>query len=371
MFFPVMHAFIWIYLWAWLSNGKKGAHVMQDRLLRAVPFRTALQNQALGNLADIAKVKGKNSLEYKSAMDDFMTDWGSRPARGLEMMPSIPSWREAPEVINGLVDALISDSTVATEEAWRREEADFRTARAEAESRLWSPLRRLFRRHLEFARNGLLVREDQRYRMEIMTTQIRRTALLLGGMLVTAGMLSSQNDVLFLLEGELEPVAQGKLDPTERIARRKQGFARLVAAHERGQHWLVASGSVAPPKPRKAKRGAKPADDHSLSGRPAAAGVATGPVCVVHGPHEFSKLRKGDVLVAPFAAPVWTPLFRLASAVVTEIGGSESHAAIVAREYGIPAIFAIPQATTLLRDGQRVRVNGAQGTISILDAAQK
>ena len=368
MFFPVRHYAIWIYLWAWLSNGNKGANAMRDRLLRAVPFPTALQNQAVGKLVKIAKAQGKNSPEYKSALADFMTEWGGRPARGIAMMPSIPSWREAPEVVNGLVDALISDSTAAPEEALRREEADFRTARAEVESRLWSPLRRLFHRHLEFARNGLIGREDSRYRMEILTPQIRHTALLLGDMLVTAGMLSSRDDVLFLLDNELEPVAQGKLDPTERIARRKQGFARLVAANERGQHWLVASGSIAAPKPKKAKRSAKPADGHSLSGRAAAAGVATGPVCVVHGPHEFSKLRKGDVLVARFTAPVWTPLFRLASAVVTEIGSPLGHAAIVAREYGIPAI-AVPRATTLLRDGQRVRVDGAQETVSIVDVA--
>lgn len=371
LLFPVMYASTWIYLWAWLSSGKKGADAMRDRLLRAVPFRTALQNQAVGNLVNIAKAQGNNSPEYKSALADFMTEWGSRPARGTTMMPSLPSWREAPEVVNGLVDALISDSTGAPEEALRREEADFRAARAEVESHLWSPLRRLFRRHLEFARNGLIAREDSRYRMEIMTTQIRHTALLVGDMLVTAGMLSSRNDVLFLLDNELEPVAQGKLDPTERIARRKQGFARLVAANERGQHWLVASGSIAAPKPNEAKRSAKPADRHSLLGRPAGAGVATGPVCVVHSPREFSKLRKGDVLVAPFAAPVWTPLFRLASAVVIEIGSPTGHAAIVVREYGIPAVVAVPNATTLLRDGQRVRVNGAQGTISILDAAQK
>ncbi len=371
MLFPFRHYVIWIYLWAWFSNGLKGANALRDRLLRAVPFLTSLQNQAVDRLVKIAKTQGKNSPEYKSALADFMAEWGSRPARGITMMPSIPSWREAPDVVNGLVDALLSDSTAAPEEALRRDEADFRMARAEVESRLWSPLRRLFHRHLEFARNGLIGREDGRYRMEIMTTQIRHTALLLGDMLVTAGILSSRDDVLFLLSNELEPVAQGKLDPTERIARRKQGFARLVAANECVQHWLVASGSIAAPKPKNAKNSAVSADGHSLSGQAAAGGVATGPVCVVHGPHEFSKLRKGDVLVAPFTAPVWTPLFRLASAVVTEIGGAGGHAAIVAREYGIPALVAVPRATTLLCDGQRVRVDADRETVSIVGAAQK
>jgi pyruvate,water dikinase len=88
-------------------------------------------------------------------------------------------------------------------------------------------------------------------------------------------------------------------------------------------------------------------------------------VCVIRGPHEFSRMRKGAVLVAPFTAPVWTPLFRLASAVITEIGSPVSHAAIVAREYGIPAVVAVPNATSVLRDGQHVHVDGARGVIRI------
>lgn len=77
-------------------------------------------------------------------------------------------------------------------------------------------------------------------------------------------------------------------------------------------------------------------------------------------------MRKGDVLVAPMTVPIWTPLFRLASAVVTDVGSPTSHAAIVAREYGIPAVVATADATQRLADGQRVLVDGTAGTVTVL-----
>jgi phosphoenolpyruvate synthase/pyruvate phosphate dikinase len=171
--------------------------------------------------------------------------------------------------------------------------------------------------------------------------------------------------VLFLLASELEPVAAGRLPAAELVRRRKQAYARVVAAHERGQHWLVATGSVSAQAARGKPAKATQAGANTLSGLAAAGGQVRGPVCIIRGPHEFGKMRKGAVLVAPFTAPVWTPLFRLASAVITEIGSPVSHAAIVAREYGIPAVVAVPGALGALHDGQIVDVDGTRGVVTI------
>ncbi len=149
------------------------------------------------------------------------------------------------------------------------------------------------------------------------------------------------------------------------MRRRKQAYARVVAAHERGQHWLVATGSVSAQAVRGKPARAKVTQANTLSGLAAAGGLVRGPVCVIRGPHEFSKMRKGAVLVAPFTAPVWTPLFRLASAEITEIGSPVSHAAIVAREYGIPAVVAVPGAVGALHDGQIVEVDGTRGVVTL------
>jgi rifampicin phosphotransferase len=104
--------------------------------------------------------------------------------------------------------------------------------------------------------------------------------------------------------------------------------------------------------------------DVLLHGIPGSPGVAEGPVRVVQDASEFGKLRPGEVLVAPYTNPAWTPLFQRAAAVVVDSGGAGSHAAIVAREYGIPAVMATIDGTYKLSDGQQVHVDGDQGLVS-------
>ncbi len=370
VFFSGIKYLLQIKLWARLAAGRAGAAQLEDRLMRAAPFRTALQNQAVTRLARVAAAHGKSGPEFEAALAAFMDEWGTRPARGMATLPSTPSWREDPAQVLGLVDALLADpDALALDAALRREEADYQAARAQAEAKLWSPLRGWFRTSLARVRNGLVAREDSLFRMEALTDAIRHLAQALGAQLAHDGRIDEAGDIFFLLASELEAVGAGTLDPRERIARRKRGYAAIVAAHERGQHWLVATGSVAPEAvidTKAAQRAAQSAGTNVLSGLAASAGQISAPVCIIRGPHEFGRMVKGAVLVAPFTAPAWTPLFRLASAVVTEIGSPVSHAAIVAREYGIPAVVAVPSATSVLRDGQRVLVDGTRGVVTIV-----
>ncbi|MEV4889272.1 PEP-utilizing enzyme [Nonomuraea sp. NPDC055795] len=92
-----------------------------------------------------------------------------------------------------------------------------------------------------------------------------------------------------------------------------------------------------------------------IKGVPGSPGRVTGTARVIHGPGEFGLMRQGDVLVARITTPAWTPLFALAAAVVTDVGGPLSHSSIVAREYGIPAVLGTGSATTRLRNGRRRR----------------
>ena len=104
-----------------------------------------------------------------------------------------------------------------------------------------------------------------------------------------------------------------------------------------------------------------------LRGSAGSPGKATGPVRVIRSLSEADRLEPGDVLVAEFTAPPWTPLFATVSAVVTDAGGILSHCAVVAREYGIPAVVGTGRATSTLRDGQRVEVDGDAGLVRLLD----
>ncbi|GMA39114.1 PEP/pyruvate-binding domain-containing protein [Mobilicoccus caccae] len=100
-----------------------------------------------------------------------------------------------------------------------------------------------------------------------------------------------------------------------------------------------------------------------LWGAGAAAGRAHGPARIVHGPTDFACVRAGDILICRTTDPAWTPLFRIAAGVVTETGGVLSHAAIVARELGIPAVLAVPGVTTTIEDGDTISLDGATGRI--------
>lgn len=101
-----------------------------------------------------------------------------------------------------------------------------------------------------------------------------------------------------------------------------------------------------------------------LTGTPGSTGTATGTARTVRGPDDFARVRPGDILVCPFTDPAWTPLLRLAAGVVTQTGGALSHAAIVAREHGVPAVLGLPGALTSIPDGATVTVDGTAGTVT-------
>ena len=103
-----------------------------------------------------------------------------------------------------------------------------------------------------------------------------------------------------------------------------------------------------------------------MRGLPVSAGVVEGTARIVLSAASIDNLSPGDVLVTPTTDTAWTPLFLDAAAVVTELGGSLSHAAIVARELGVPAVVNVEGATTFLRDGDRVRVDGGRGLVERL-----
>ncbi len=109
------------------------------------------------------------------------------------------------------------------------------------------------------------------------------------------------------------------------------------------------------------------ADPNEIRGFAASSGVVEGTARVVKTVQEIDRLQKGDILICRITNPTWAPIFQKISAAVSDIGGSMSHAAIVAREYGLPAVVGTGDATVRIRDGQRVRVDGSRGIVTILD----
>jgi len=117
-------------------------------------------------------------------------------------------------------------------------------------------------------------------------------------------------------------------------------------------NWLAASGGE---------------DSNEVKGFAASSGVVEGPARVVKSVEEISRVQKGDILVCQVTNPTWAPIFQKIAAAVSDIGGSMSHAAIVAREYGLPAVVGTGNATARIKDGQRIRVDGGRGIVTILE----
>lgn len=102
-----------------------------------------------------------------------------------------------------------------------------------------------------------------------------------------------------------------------------------------------------------------------LRGVPGSHGMVTATARVVRGPSDFPTVTQGEILICPYTDPAWTPLFAFAAGVITETGGVLSHAAIVAREYGIPAVLGVVGATTRIEDGSRITIDGSAGTVTL------
>jgi pyruvate,water dikinase len=220
-----------------------------------------------------------------------------------------------------------------------------------------------FRRLLADSQHLIPIREEQVAELTTPWPIMRRAVLRIGQALVERGVIGQPDDVFFLTRDETLAALAGDGAAAVDVAERR---ARLDAQARLSPPLLI--GRVNPmlkkmwdAYPR--ALGAEPTDQAIVSGTPASAGRATGPVRVIRGPDEFDQLQPGDVLVAPMTAPAWTPLFINAAAVVTDVGSPAAHASIIAREYGIPAVVGCGDATARLRNGMLVTVDGGTGNV--------
>ncbi len=217
------------------------------------------------------------------------------------------------------------------------------------------PLRSAFLDLLAAARCLWQIREDTHFDATMILPILRRTLLEFGRRLVSVGVLNVPADVFHLRRGELERIAVTWPPPSELA----DEMRALVLRRKERRAALEGTPLIDP----RLYRQREPSGEALLRGTAGSPGIAEGPVRVVHNASEFGRLRAGEVLVAPYTNPAWTPLFQRAIAVVVDGGAAGSHAAIVAREYGIPAVMGTVTGTQTLRDGQRVRVDGDRGLV--------
>jgi phosphohistidine swiveling domain-containing protein len=221
----------------------------------------------------------------------------------------------------------------------------------------------IFNHLLGLARRYMPLREDQRFYWQETLAAMRTLFLLIGDRLVAEGLLKEREAVFFVTKAELEAYAQGREDfPAHEVWRREREFRQLQAQHELAPHLTYPAFLV----------GNRPLDlggeeAQVLAGRPVSPGLKQGPVKVVGTTRELSKVQAGDIMVTRSTDPGWTPVFGLLGGLIMESGGQLSHGAVVAREYGLPAVAGIAGVTQLLHDGQEVLLDGLSGTVTVVN----
>jgi pyruvate,water dikinase len=251
-------------------------------------------------------------------------------------------------------------------------------AREQAAESLLTRLRglrlRLFRGVLGWAQRSAPLREDSLADVGLGWPVLRRILREVGRRMVAAGAIADRGEVFWLKWDEVKEAAR-QLDAGQPV-----GDYRC-AIDERRETWQR-EHAITPPVALPVKGGARilgldlsrwmPARTGQqaggvIKGFAASPGKVTGPATVIHGPEEFHKMKPGEILVAKITTPAWTPLFALASGIVTDVGGPLSHSSIVAREYGVPAVLGTGVATDRIRSGQRITVDGDGGMVTLDD----
>ena len=182
-----------------------------------------------------------------------------------------------------------------------------------------------------------------------------------GEALAAQGVIERPDDVFFLKIEEVEQAAQGNAhDLAGRAAQRRAAYNRELQRQQLPRI-ITSEGEIVVGRHASS-------NPNEIVGIGVSPGVREGSVRVIRDPHG-AHLAPGEILVAPSTDPAWTPLFLTAGGLVMEAGGILSHGSVVAREYGIPAIVGVADATTRLKTGDRIRMDGTMGTVEILDRA--
>lgn len=313
-------------------------------LLRAQPSRELVKEGAFAQFPAFAVRFGK-----------FLRDHGHRE---VDFDPYHPTWVDAPWVV---LDNLRLMLDAGEGEAPESRELELKIRMQQTElallARLPASMHYFFGELVRLARTYTSLDDVEHYQTTRLTLPLRRGLRELGHRLVRRGVLAEPMDVFFARAAELDAaIRTDDNDRWDALARAvRKAKADYLERTRRAPVWEL--GTAEPP----------PAEEGTLPGLPGSPGVTEGPAYLVLSPEDFAAFPKGAVLVARTTSPAWTPLFYSACAVVTESGGPLSHGAVTAREMNIPAVMSVRGVLDAVRNGVRLRVDGAAGRVSIVD----
>ncbi|WP_458190690.1 PEP/pyruvate-binding domain-containing protein [Haladaptatus sp. NG-WS-4] len=312
------------------------------------------------SLAELEIVEGSDV--FIEAFEEFLDEFGHRSTGEIDL--SRPRWREDPSMLLAVVRANLADEAAGDhrERIQRLEdEAEAAAARLEAsvDGGLLGPFRRRYVRWLiRTYRDTVYLREYPKQEAARAFTAWRTALLDARELLVAEGRLNDPDDVWYLRRDELVDALDGE-DVDVDIATRRQKHARNADVD--APPVLTSEGEAV-----RAQMASETAPEGALVGTGVSSGVVEGVARIIRDP-KTATVERGEILVAPSTDPGWTPLFLNAAGLVSEVGGAVSHGALVAREYGLPAVVSVPEATKRIRTGQRIRIDGSSGTVELLD----
>ena len=314
-------------------------------------------------------------------IDKYKTEYGNKSMWAHEYI--YPTWRENPTpIVEALRGYLVSDYD------YEKDVQQLRENRDAAIAEMWSLVpagtseedRAKLKSSLDLALKMTPLTPDHHFYMDQGTyARVRLVLMAVGRALVASGVFTQPEDVMFLRYHELRVISgnPSAFDVKALIGKRRDERDKAYAVRPRLwagtiSHWSLHEEPYKqgvwdwPGIYERSKETAKTSGG-TIKGLGASAGVIEGPARVVDSPDEFDQVQKGDLLVCKMTSPSWVVLFTKIGGLVTDSGGALSHPAVVSREFNIPAVVGTRVATQKIRTGQRIRVNGAAGTVDIIE----
>ncbi len=318
---------------------------------------------------------------FHAALEDFLVNWGFRCSG--ELMLTVESFQERPESLLEMLRAYVAIDGESPLDLLKRQSAE----RVEETAQVMGELRRrklvwplpwptratLVSIILKACHQSIALRERARLKQALLYSRCRRIALAIADRLVSLGVLESQGDVFFLTIQELESLLAGSAmfpyHTRQLVELRKDGHLQLGEMTPDDVFVLPAGDYLSSQPFSVDSDGESPVDgdDRVWGGVGACGGQVTAPAAILTDLSECRLLNQGDVLVTRQTDPGWGPVFFLIKGLVMERGGMLSHGAILAREYGIPTVVGVKDATRKISQGQRINVNGDRGSVQVVD----
>jgi phosphohistidine swiveling domain-containing protein len=315
------------------------------------------------NLRDLAALP--NGAKLVAAISEFLARHGHL-GQGFDDL-ALPSWGEEPGLLLAELAKRLRQPAANAGDRHARLVAEADALADGVRARLASDPERLgaFEQALAYAREIGPITEAHNYWIDRMAqATLRRFVSRVGARLVELGAIEAPDDIFFLGRGEVPGLLRAPEDWRSVVDQRRDAHARQLAGEP--PRYLGQPPDEESSDTRFDAVRTSSSEVGKLQGVGASAGQARGPARVTLSPADFARVQAGDIIVCPSSNPSWVPLFAIAAGLVTNTGGVLSHAAVVAREFGLPAVVGTGDATTRIADGRMVELDGMSGEVRLL-----